>query len=171
MANLKKEFSKIYDKYLDKIYRFIYFKVNAKEVAQDLCSETFIRCWNSYTQNKIDNPQAFLYTIARNLVTDHYREKAKIQFVSTENTVLVDPRPSFEEQIAKDSELEQVKAGLVGLKDDYQNAIIWYYLDDLPIREVAHLLDRSEEATRVLIHRALTSLKQNLEPKMGTELA
>lgn len=170
MSNLKKEFGQIYDKYLDKIYRFVYFKVNKEEVAQDLCSETFIRCWESYQHNKIDNPRAFLYTIARNLVTDHYREKAKAQFVSVENAVLADPRPSFEEKIANDSEMEQIKAGLVGLKDDYQNAIIWYYLDDLPIKEVAHLLDRSEEATRVLIHRALNSLRQNLEPKLNTEI-
>ncbi|MFC1789714.1 RNA polymerase sigma factor [Patescibacteria group bacterium] len=171
MANLKKEFVKIYDKYIDKIYRFIYFKVNTEEIAQDLCSETFVRCWDSYKQNKIDNPQAFLYTIARNLVTDHYRDKAKMQFVSIENTVLTDPRPGFEEKIALDSEMEQVKAGLANLKEDYQNAIILYYLDDLPIKEVAHLLDRSEEATRVLVHRALTSLRQNLGPKLGTKLA
>ena len=69
--------------------------------------------------------------------------------------------------MAQDSEFSQVKAKLANLRDDYQNVIIWHYLDDLPIGEVAKLLDRSEDATRVLLHRALESLKSN----MGSELS
>ena len=48
MANPRKEFSKIFDKYIDKIYRFVFLKVNSEEIAQDLCSETFLRGWEAY---------------------------------------------------------------------------------------------------------------------------
>ncbi|PIU15604.1 RNA polymerase subunit sigma-70, partial [bacterium (Candidatus Gribaldobacteria) CG08_land_8_20_14_0_20_39_15] len=73
MANLRKKFSKIYDQYINKIYRFIFLKVNSQEIAQDLTSETFLRGWESFKEKneEIENIQAFLYRIARNLVTDH----------------------------------------------------------------------------------------------------
>lgn len=164
MANLKKVFSKIYDQYIEKIYRFIFLKVNSEEIAQDLTSETFLRGWENFKENgdKIENPPAFLYQIARNLVVDHYREKGKAQVVSAEFAQILDPRPDMEEKAILRSDVEQIREVLTNLKEDYQNVIIWYYLDDLPICEVAKLLDRSEEATRVLLHRALESLRKKV---------
>ncbi len=164
MANPHKEFSKIYDKYIEKIYRFIFLKVSSEEIAQDLCSETFLRGWEAYkeTQKEINNIQAFLYRIARNLITDHYREKGRTEVVSAENIPIIDPSPALEEKIALNSDLEQVKAALTNLKDEYQDVIIWHYLDDLPIQEVAKMLGKSEETTRVTLHRALKALKNEL---------
>ena len=163
MANLRKTFSKIYDRYIDKIYRFIFLKVSSQEIAQDLTSETFLRGWESFKNgNKIENPQAFLYQIARNLVTDHYREKGRTQVVSAEYASIVDPREDVEEAAVLRSDINTVRLALVNLSEDYQNVIIWHYLDDLPIQEVAKLLDRTEEATRVLLSRALTSLRKKL---------
>lgn len=162
MKDKRKEFSAIYDKYIEKIYRFVYLKVSSKEVAQDLSSEAFIRGWEMFNREKIDNPQAFLYRIARNLVIDHYREKGRTKFVSVDDLPIIDPSASLEDKMAQKSEIEQIKTRIADLKDDYQNVIIWHYLDDLPIGEVARLLDRSEDATRVLLHRALDSLKNNL---------
>ncbi len=160
MANKRKEFSKIYDQYINKIYRFIFLKVNSEEIAQDLCSETFLRGWEVCKNNqKIENIQAFLYQIARNLVIDYYRQKGRTQVVSPELIPIVDPSPGLEEKMALSSDLEQIKIVLATLKEDYQNVIIWHYLDDLPIGEVAKLLDKSEETTRVTLHRALKALK------------
>jgi len=164
MANLRKIFSQIYDKYIDKIYRFIFLKVNSEEIAQDLTSETFLRGWESFKNgNKIENPQAFLYRIARNLVIDHYREKGRTQVVSAEFAPIVDPREDLEEKAILTSDVDRIKQVLVNLKEDYQNVIIWHYLDDLPIQEVAKMLDRTEEATRVLLSRALKTLKQSID--------
>jgi len=163
MANLRKVFSKIYDQYINKIYRFIFLKVNSQEIAQDLCSETFLRGWESFKNgNKIENPQAFLYKIARNLVTDYYREKAKTRVVSAEFVPVADPRPGLDERVMLGSDLEVVRRALAILKEDYQNVIIWHYLDDLPIQEVAEMMGRTEETTRVLLHRALKALRQKL---------
>jgi len=163
MANPRKEFGKIYDQCINKIYRFIFLKVNSEEIAQDLCSETFLKGWESYKNNsKIDNPSAFLYRIARNLVTDYYREKGRTQFVSPETVAIADPSQEIEEKIAFNSDLDQIKAVLANLKEEYQNVIIWRYLDDLPIPEVAKMMDKTEEATRVTLHRALKALKNEL---------
>jgi len=164
MSNFRKKFSKIYDQYVEKIYRFIFLKVSSQEIAEDLTSETFLRGWESFkNRNDIENPQAFLYQIARNLITDHYREKGKYQVVSAEFSPVTDPRTDLEERAILNSDLDIIRQNLSGLKEDYQNAIVWYYLDDLPISEVAKLLDRSEEAARVLLHRALESLREKIQ--------
>ena len=163
MANPRKKFSKIYDQYIEKIYRFIFLKVNSQEIAQDLCSETFLRGWESFKQNKIENPQAFLYRIARNLVTDFYREKGKTRIVSTEYAQIIDPRQDLEEKTLSNSDLDTIKTALTNLKDEYQTVIIWHYLDDLPLPEIAKILDKSEKTTRVMLHRALKSLKNELK--------
>ncbi len=162
MANQRAEFAKIYDKYIAKIYRFVVLKVSSIEVAQDLCSESFLKGWEVFKQEKIDNPQAFLYRIARNLIIDHYREKGRTQIVSIDGLPIVDANSRIEEKAALNSDLEQIKLKLADLNDDYQNVIIWHYLDDLSISEVANLLDRSEEATRVLLHRALEALRKDV---------
>jgi RNA polymerase sigma-70 factor (ECF subfamily) len=172
MSNLKKQFSKIYDQYIEKIYRFIFLKVNSEEIAQDLTSETFLKGWEAYKEaqnpkskiQKIENPQAFLYQIARNLVIDYYREKGRTQVVSAEYVKITDPRTNLEERALVNSDLDTIRLALVDLKEDYQNVIIWHYLDGLSIQEVAKLLGRTEEATRVLLSRALKTLRANLNP-------
>jgi len=164
MVDKKKEFGKIYDENIGKIYRFIFLKVSSQEIAEDLTSETFSRGWDRFKDNKdIKNCRAFLYQIARNLVTDHYREKGRAQFVPAEDLPIDDPKQNIGELAALNSDIDSIHKSLTNLKDDYQNVIIWHYLDDMPIKEVAQLLDRSEEATRVLLHRALEALKGEIK--------
>lgn len=168
MSNPKKVFSQIYDQYVEKIYRFIFLKVNSEEIAQDLCSETFLRAWERFQKSsnpnhsKIENPGAFLYQIARNLVTDYYRRKGRTQVVSAEFSPIIDPRIDLEKRTILNSDLEIIRKNLSELNDNYQNVIIWHYLDDLPIPEVAKLLGRTEPATRVLLHRALVALRATI---------
>jgi len=165
MKNPRKEFSKIYDNCIEKIYRFIYFKVNSEEIAQDLCSETFLKGWEVFKVNhhNIENPQAFLYKIARNLVTDYYRVKGRTRFISVEKTSIVDPGQSLEEMALLNSDIDNIRKVLTDLKEDYQNVIIWHYLDDLSISEIAKMMEKSEPATRVTLHRALKSLKNKIK--------
>lgn len=165
MFNKRKKFSKIYDQYINKIYRFIFIKVNSVEVAQDLSSETFLKGWQAYQKNpKIDNPSAFLYRIARNLVIDYYRQKGRTQFVPIEDAVITD-NENPAEQAMLNTEIDEIKSLLVNLKDDYQNVIIWHYLDDLPIPKVAKIMNKTEANTRVLLHRALNSLRDEINKK------
>ena len=166
MDKAAEKFSKIYDSCAEKIYRFVFLRVNSKELAQDLTSETFSKGWESFKENPqgIENPRAFLYKIARNLVADHYRRDSKMQTVSPDSVEnqLADTKVDFEQKAVLASDMETVRAALASLNEDYQNAIVWRYLDDLSMKEVSHLLDRSEEATRVLLHRAMKELRTKL---------
>lgn len=170
MADIRKTFSKIYDQNIDKIYRFIFLKVNSQEIAQDLTSETFLKGWEAFQKSqKIENPRAFLYRIARNLVIDHYREKGKNKVISAEDIRIIDPRTDLEGRAVLMSDFENIKNVLTELNDDYQNVIIWRYIDDLPITEIAVLLGRTEDATRVLLHRALKTLRQSIDLQKTVE--
>ena len=165
MKKEQKIFSQIYDQYIDKIYRFIFLKVNSQEKAEDLCSETFLRGWQKFRENsqEIENPQAFLYQIARNLVIDHYREKGKVQFVSADCVQLNDPEIGLEDKAIKASDLKTVRTALKELKAEYQDVVIWHYIDDLSIREIAEMTKNTEGAIRVTLCRALKDLRSKIE--------
>ena len=161
----QKIFGEIYDKYIDRIYRFIFLKVNSQEKAQDLCSETFLRGWKVFknSEKEIKSPQAFLYKIARNLVIDYYREKGRTQTISTDDIPIIDPNVDIEKKSLIDSDLDRVKVLLTDLKNDYQEVIIWHYIEDLSIKEIAEILNKSEGAVRVTLHRALNAIRKKIE--------
>ena len=168
MEDIKKEFGQIYDRSVDKIYRFVYIKVNSKETAEDLTAETFTRTWKAFEASwrkgePIADPKSFCYRTARNLVIDYYRSKEKERSVSLDSVQLADTSRGIEEITMINSDMEMIMKGLSGLKGDYQDVIIWRYLDELSITEISELLDRSEDATRVVLHRAMTALKKVLE--------
>lgn len=164
MDNIRKRFSEIYNQYIEKIYRFVFLRVNSVETAEDLTSETFVRLWDSLRGEKdIENPQAFIYKIARNLTIDFYRNKHKLNVVSTSSVKIIDPRIDLEEKANLNSELEQVKKALSTLKDEYQEALILYYLEKVSVPEIADILGKSENAVRVMIHRGVGKLREILK--------
>ncbi len=169
MSNLRKQFSKIYDQNLNSIYRFIYFKVNSEPLAEDLCSETFLRAWKAlnredkHFENGFRNPRAFLYQIARNLVIDYYKQKDRTQTVSIDNVVLADQSPSLEEKAAVQSDFNNIVLAMKDLRQEYQDIIIWDYIEDLSYKEIAKITNKSYGATRVMIHRALADLKERVQ--------
>ncbi len=163
MEDLKEQFSKIYDEHLPPIYRFIYLKVNTRETAEDLASEVFSRLWAELqkAEQEIENIRAFLYGVARNVVADHYRER-KLEVVSVEETFDLMDSFSLHDQIALSSDIEQILGALSGINDDYQNLIIWRYVEELSVQEIAQLTGKTEENVRVGIHRAIKSLRERL---------
>jgi len=159
---IKEIFGRTYDDYINKIYRFVFLKTGIKEVAEDLSSETFLKFFNALKKGtKIENQQAFLYQIARNLIADYYKAKGRTAVVSADLSPIVDPK-NLEEKSMVNSDLSLLKAGLVRLKEDEQSIIVWRHLEELSIPEIAKLVDKSESATRVMLHRAMNSLKEAL---------
>lgn len=165
MANIRKTFSTVYDQYVDKIYRFVLLKVKSQEIAQDLASEVFTKGWEAFKakSGQIDNIQAFLYQIARNLIVDHYRDATKAQLVSADAAPILDSSQGLEEKAMVKSDMEQVKVALANLKEDYREVLVWRYLDELSFQEIAKLAKKPEPNVRVLLHRALQALKNKLK--------
>ena len=164
----RREFVKLYDQYAPRIYRFIYLKVNSPQDSEDLTSEAFFRFWQNLANknNEISNPPALLYRIANNLVTDFYRKKSRTELITDpkEDSILakVPDATDLNKKVNLDSDMVEVKKALSQLKGEYQNILIWYYLDDFSAKEIAQIIGRPEATIRVLIHRALTALKKKL---------
>ncbi len=168
MEEIKNEFGQIYDDNVDKVYRFIFLKVNSKEMAEDLTAETFTKTWkvfeNLHKKNKpLSNPRAFCYRTARNLVIDYYRKKGRQEVVSTESISLKDENQSLEDKAVLNSDMEMVMKAIKNIKDSYQDMVIWHYLDELSVTEISRITGKSENSVRVTLHRALDSLKNVLE--------
>lgn len=165
----KEAFGKIYDLYVDQIYRFIYFKVSAKETAEDLTSETFLKIWdyvNKEENREIGNPKALLYKIAHGLVVNFYRQNSVQKTVGLgEEIGQLAGQTNLPEAMALKDEKQQIEKALSHLKDEYRDAVILKYIEDFSIREIAKILDKTPGAVRVLIHRALKVLKEILEEK------
>ncbi len=180
----RKDFEEIYDTHVEQIFRFVYLKVGSKDDAEDITSRVFIQTWKSVAGSDPampENPRALLYKVARNLVIDHYRKnrptreedseedtaspkkKTKPKQVPLEDVMVEDKEIRPDEKALLNSQIEEVKQALQEINEDYQNVIIWYYLDELTVPEIAELLDKPEASVRVLIHRAVDSLKKRLE--------
>jgi RNA polymerase sigma-70 factor (ECF subfamily) len=165
MNDYKAQFSEIYDQYIEKIYRFVYLKVGTQEVAQDITSHVFTKAWESYNskEGKIDNINAFLYRIARNAVIDHYRTRDRSKTVSSESVPqAVDTRTSALDAATLNADMEVVKAAIQGMRKDYQDVIILHYLEDMPVAEIATIVQKSPVYVRVMLHRGLNMLKDQL---------
>ena len=165
MSDSQEKFSQIYDQYVEKIYRFVYLKVSSPEIAEDITSRVFLNGWESYQKQpeRIKNERAFLYQIARNMVTDHYRDKNKVKTISADsNQEIVDHRVNLHHNAIINSDIEMVKTAMQGLKKDYQDVLIWHYLEDMNIAEIAEIINKPVGTIRVMIHRGLGELRNEI---------
>lgn len=162
----KEAFGQLYDFYAPKIFRFVRLKVGSQVLAEDLTSESFLRIWEylKKEEKEIEESfQALLYKIARNLLVDHYKRKSSQEILMDDDfRDFLLKQPARDEIVLKES-AEEIHKALVQIKDEYQNVIIWYYIDELSVPEIAKIMDKSQGAVRVLIHRALKALKVRLE--------
>lgn len=162
MDNRAQQFEVVYRENIDRIYRFVYLKVSSEELAQDLTSKVFLKGWEAFqvAVNPIENPRAFLYQVARNMVIDYYRTKGNSKTVPMDVVPqLADEGAGPHEQAVLAADVRLVKEGIGKLKQEYQDVIIWHYLEDLPIKEVAKLAGKPEGTVRVMIHRGLKDLR------------
>ncbi|MDD4900785.1 MAG: RNA polymerase sigma factor [Patescibacteria group bacterium] len=166
--NDKAAFIKAYDLYVDQLYRFIYFKVGNKEEAEDLCSSVFLKTWNYILENSLTDHKtlkALLYRISRNLIIDHYRKnKAGGTFGLDDERVtqISDEKQNPRKNLELKADLLVLETKLPELKDEYREVIILRFVNELSIKEIADILDKSKGNVRVLIYRALNALKELL---------
>lgn len=161
-------YGQLYDLYIEKIYRFIYFKVHSKEEAEDLTSEVFLKAWQYMIEKSpgaIESVSGLLFSIARNTIIDSYRQKARRPTVSLEVIEEMASEKNEHEQIDVVHEVEHLLATMKKLKQDYQEVLVLKYIEELKINEIAKVLGKSSINVRVLLHRAVRKLKDLSEAK------
>lgn len=164
MNKNEQKFLDFYDEYVTKIYRYVYFRVGSEQLAQDLASETFLKTWQYLKEGKpIENLSAMTYKVCRNVISDYFRNSGafpiKLEDVSEKNNI-AEINEDFLEKAENSIELEKIKNQIKLLRLEYQEIIIWRYVDDFEIEEIAQILGKSEGAVRTLISRAVSALKE-----------
>jgi len=176
----KAAFDEFYCLYADRMYQYIYYKVNSKEDAEDLTSVFFLKIWGLAQEGKIDEAKTikpFLYTVARNIVIDHYRKLSQQKTISldlqagremdaeaaTAKDFLADEKIDLPAGADKLFEIERIREKLFELKDEYREVIVLKYLDELEPKEIAAILGKSKGNVNVLAHRAVKALRELVE--------
>ncbi len=158
-------YGQLYDLYAPKIYRFIYFKVSSSMDAEDLTAEVFLKAWEYVNKNKeIEKFGGLLYKIARNLVIDFYRKKSTHE-ANLDETFLqkISDAGTAVEKMAVKSDTQNIMKGLRLLKEEYREVLTLRYIDELDAGEIAAILNKSSINIRVLIHRALKTLRKIID--------
>ena len=156
-------FEELYNAFVDKIYRYIYYRTN-KEDALDLCETVFLKVWENIRSYKTGRKyfSPWIYRIAHNIVVDHYRmarETVELSYEVPMEDREQDPMKLTENKLNNEVLMEAVSQ----LKEKYREVIILKYVNDLSNREIARIMKRTEGNLRILKFRALKSLKQILK--------
>jgi RNA polymerase sigma-70 factor, ECF subfamily len=162
-------FGLIYDRYLDTVFRFIYFRVGNRPLAEDLTADTFLRALKrigSFTWQGRDLG-AWLVTIARNLVADHFKSGRYRLEVTTGDVLDADqadrgpegsPEAAVVDHITNVALLSAVKQ----LNPEQQECIVLRFLHGFSVAETAHAMGKNEGAIKALQYRAVRALHRLL---------
>lgn len=147
----------MYNQYADDIYRFILVHVRDGEVAEDLTADTFLKAWNNIKKFDWKHERGWLYSIARNTLTDYWRKKRPLPL--DETVEIIDDRPSQAEILDKEIEKERILKSIQSLPSDMKSVVTLRFMQGYSAKETAEALDLTEANVRVLQYRALKKLK------------
>ncbi|HRU33670.1 MAG TPA: RNA polymerase sigma factor [Candidatus Paceibacterota bacterium] len=155
-------FGIIYEIFAERIYRYIYLKTSSREEAEDLTQQVFVRAWEALPQFEFKkNPfSSWLYSIARNLITDFYRKKKPDFSLDSENAVEMPDDLDLTERLIIQDEIRQVFEAINQLPLEQKDLLLLRFVDDLSYDEIASIMNKSPLTLRVIQHRALKRLKE-----------
>ncbi len=152
-------FGQLYELYFERIFKFIYFRVNHKETAEDLSEEVFIKAWEKIADVKEVSFGGWLYQIAKNKVIDYYRQKKQVvDLEDVQNFLESDERLSESTNTVIERRLFMVL--LKELTPEQQIIIKLKFIEDMDNSEIAELISKSEGSIRVIQHRAIQKLQE-----------
>lgn len=164
-------FAALYDKYVQRIYRFVYFKVGSQAEAEDVTSEVWLKAWNYVQeQREIGSFSGLLYRIARNAIIDLYRKKAARPGEATalgEAGLELSDGGRWYADVSARADTERIVEFLKKLKHEYREVITLRYIDELSVEEIAAIMGKGQLAVRVTLHRALKRLRGLLSAEEG----
>ncbi|MGA2278375.1 MAG: RNA polymerase sigma factor [Terracidiphilus sp.] len=145
------DLASLYEGYAADVFRFAYYLCGNRSDAEDITSETFVRAWSSQESIKTETVKGYLFTIARNLFLKQLRAASR-HAVLDEN--VSDSRPSAYDLAEQRAEVAAVLKAMQSLSAIDRAALIMRTYDELPYQEIARVLEITETAAKVKVHRA-----------------
>lgn len=159
-------FGVLYERFVERIYNYVYYRVGNRHDAEDLTARTFQRALANVRNFETRGVpiSAWFYRIAHNLVANFHRDRSRRQTIPLES--LASQRADVEPPVAAAERGERAQALLKAIRElpeDRQQLVILKFNEHLSNAEIGEVLGRSESAIKSLYHRTLLALRKNLE--------
>ena len=154
-------FAELYDTHVDSVYRYLLYRVREPSDAEDLCSEVFTRAFANIHRYRWQGKSflAWLYTIARNAVTDRRRRERPT--VEIDNAYgLAEDGPTAHDRAVHGEAVDALRGAVRHLTTEQQEVLVLRFVENRSSREVAKILGKNEGAIRALQFRALGRLRK-----------
>jgi RNA polymerase sigma-70 factor (ECF subfamily) len=162
-AGDRSAFAALYDRHQPDVYSYLYYRVSDQSIAEELTAEVFCRMVEKieHFQHRGKPILAWLYTIARNLLADHYRQARRANLPLTERLAAREGNPAqaAEKQLTADC----LRLALHRLTQEQREVIIGKFVQGRSNAEVGAILGKSEGAIKSLQHRALAALRRAID--------
>ena len=154
-------FAELYDAHVDSVYRYLLYRVREPSDAEDLCSEVFTRAFANIHRYRWQGKSflAWLYTIARNAVTDRRRRERPTVEIDTAFG-LAEDGPTAHERAVHGEAVDALRGAVQHLTTEQQEVLVLRFVENRSSREVAKMLGKNEGAIRALQFRALGRLRK-----------
>lgn len=162
----KEALALIHDRYYPSIYRFMTFRINDPQTAEDLASEVFIRFLNAIKDRNAppNTIRGWLYGAARNVLKEQYRKQKRMNWAELDEEITA-AGGTPEQQMDKRAEKRELREALAELTQEQQDVLALRFGYGMPIRDVAETVNRSEGSVKMLQVRAIAALTKRLTGK------
>jgi RNA polymerase sigma-70 factor (ECF subfamily) len=160
-------FGCLYRRYVDPIYRYLFARLGESKEAEDLTEDVFFRAFQALgTYHERGWPfSAFLYQVAKNVLIDHYRRQKPEVGLANHELAFDSLRP-LDERVIRDEQMRDLRQAMEDIPLNYREVIILRIILAMPTSVVANWMNLTEGATRVLLHRALASLRGKVQGRI-----
>lgn len=159
-------YGELYSRYLDPIYRYIFFRVGVQEEAEDLTETVFLKAWEAISGYKdFGNPfSSWLYRIAHNMVVDFHRKIKPLpnRSETDENLEDTDDAKSILGIVIEAEQLVELGKAIGQLPPEQQQVIVFRFIEGMSHAEIAKIIGKNEGTCRMIQHRALVGLNKLL---------
>lgn len=160
----KRALAEIYDRYSEALYRYAWRSLGDGDLAEECVAETFARFLAAMERGggPRDNLRAYLYRMAHNWITDHYR-RSPPQTLSLDPELHAHPDSDPSDLVALELERQQVRAALASLTPEQRQVIMLRYLEGWDHEQIARAMEKRVGAVKALQHRAIRALRRLLD--------
>ena len=159
-------FTELYNYYFPRIYNYVHYRVADFHTAEDLTSQIFEKLFSKlkYYQPEKAAFSTWVFSIARNIITDYYRSQTRNRVTSLDTTMeLIDADSSLDDIVAFNETQQQLRKALASLNQRERDIIALKFWSGCSNRDIARFVGISESNTGVILFRAMRRLRIILE--------